>query len=321
MSPIESFFFTATFVAVAAYFLGWLVAILLRRRPPTRPWVAAGFGSVGLLALGAWPWLPLKEADGLMGGTNIYYCVMIVAAGTALWLLVEAVTDVGRVRWRSLGFLVVWIGAYVAAFGAIDRPGTSPKFSHETVDQLPMILCSGIYFLGLIVLFVRLILKIRKYPRRAYWPFTVGGALIITASVSEITGMILARTVPNSAGLTDVLYLIFTPGFFGGTLLFTAGLCSFPLRRTIRDVAVDLCSRNLVVMLTAREISAPPVSFVREGTDSEKKLVRLMTLQVRVTDAVMVGAMKLNNTENNAVYRAERLIDGELLAAGMGWNK
>lgn len=321
MSPIESFFFTASFLAVTAYFLGWLIAILAGRRPPTRPWVAAGFGSVGLLALGGFPWLPLDEADSLLGGTNVYYCVMLVAAGTAMWLLVEAVIDVGRVRFWSVVLLVAWIAAYVAAFIAIDRPATSPKFSHEEVGQLPMILCSGIYFLGLMVLFVRLIVKVARFPRRAYWPFTVGGALIIAGASGELAGMLVARYVPDSAATTNVLYLAFTPGFFGGILLFTAGLCSFPARRTIRDVAVDLSSRKLVTMLAEREIAAPPVSYVREGTASEKKLVRLMTLQVRVTDAVMVGAMKLSNNENGVVRRAERLIDGELLAAGMGWNE
>jgi hypothetical protein len=321
VSPIERFFFTATFLSVTAYFLGWFVAILARRRPPTRPWAAAGFGSVGLLALGAFPALPLEDADRLLGGTNGYYFVMVIAAGTAMWLLVEAITDVGHVRWRSVVLLVAWVLAYGIAFAAIDRGPTSPKFSHEEVGQLPMILCGGIYLFGLVVLFVRLIVAVSTYPRRAYWPFTVGAALIIIAASSELAGMLVARYVPDSSAATDVLYLVFTPGFFGGILLLIAGLCSFPLRRTVRDVAVDLCSRHLVAMLTAREISAPPMSFVREGTDSEKKLVRLMTLQVRVTDAVMVGAMKLNTSENGVVRRAERLIDGELRAAGTGWNE
>lgn len=306
-SPIEAILFPTAFYLLFALFLARTIPAI--RKPAARlSWLAAGAGACGVFMLGSV--VPLQSIDGVMGGRNVSYLLQNLFATVAFWMLTQTTIRRGGLSARNWLPLVGIVCAFTVPFLFISREGTSPTFTHDRVDQIAMLLCTGIYLAGLIFMCAHLLRAIRHRSSRAYWPFTLGAWMVILGCACEIAFMTLDHFNAATTEDLDVGYFFFTPLFFPGVMFIVAGVGSFAVRRRIRDRNVDELAAGLSAILTRIGVSMPELDL-GEST-SHARLLRILGLDVEIRDRVAIRQLKLDESERVLLERAEKLLEMQL---------
>lgn len=322
-SPIEAILFPSAFYLLAALFAARTLPAM--RNPAARlSWLAAGAGAAGVFLLGSI--IPLEAIDAALGGTNVSYLLQNIFATIAFWMITQTTISRGGLRARTWWPLVAIVMAFTIPFFFIVRGRTSATFTHDHVDQLPMLLCTGIYLSGLIFMCAQLLRSIRRRSMAAYWPFAVGAWLVIAGCASEITFMTLDHANLAQPETVQAGYLLFTPLFFPGVMLVVAGVGSFAVRRRIRDRNLDQLTRELASILARIGVVVP--EFDAGQSTSHSRLLRVLALHVEIRDREAIKQLRLSDVEEAVVERAEKLLAmqltvptrAELWSADEGWQ-
>lgn len=306
-SPVEAILFPAAFYLLLALFIARTWPAL--RNPAARlSWLAAGTGAAGVFLLGGV--IPLEVLDGVLGGTNISYLLQNVFATAAFWMITQTTIRRGGLMDRNWWPLLAIVVAFTIPFFFIAREGTSPTFTHDRADQLPMLLCTGIYLAGLIFMCTQLLYAIRRRSPAAYWPFMAGAWLVILGCGSEIVCMALDHLNAVPRQTIQLGYLLFTPFFFPGVMLVVAGVGSFAVRRWIRDRNLDQLTAALVSILNRIGTRLP--EFAGGQSTSHARLLRVLALDVEIRDREAIRQLHLTDAEEDVVVRAERILAMQL---------
>jgi hypothetical protein len=271
-------------------------------------WAASGIGALALLTLGTV--IPLESLDGMLGGTNVIYVIQNVLATLAFWFVMRAsVADPAAPnpgKRRSWPLFLLLIAFVIPFFFITDRAPTSSTFIRDHVDQLGALLCASIYMLGIATISAILITGVRRRQARIYWLFRIGSLLVIVASASEITGLVLNHFGPLSAQETaSIAHNLFDPFFYSGVITIVAGIASFTVQKWIRGLVLKRNIRGLAKILDRRHIASP--------VDEDGALVdNLYDLVISIRDQVSARRFELDRGELRRLTSAERWITRNL---------
>lgn len=305
---------TAAFATLAAVSLLRMRSAL--RTPRARlSWLASAIGALALLTLGSV--IPLDVLDNALGGTNIIYLVQNILATLAFWLVTQAtvaaeaaVSARPRRRYWPLCLILV---AITFSFFLIQRGPTTPTFIHDHTAQLAAVLCASIYLAGISIISSQLIAAVRRRRAVAYWPFIVGGFLVVLASVNEILWLFLDHFNAVDARVQAAGYTAFDPLFYSGIILIVTGIASFTIRKWARDGRVTVAIRKLSRIIARAGVTKPALnSDVVDGAD---RLTAAYDLLIGIHDEQLAGRLKLSLREQHTVTAAEVLVTKELSAS------
>ncbi len=206
---------------------------------------AIGIGVLGLFSTGVV--VPEATLDAALGGVNFLHLVRNLCVTSAVWLVREGIfaayspDESYRSRFShrpsaaGLGAVAITVPFLCQRFVP-----TSLSFVPENVQQLPVFIYAGVY-MGILALLAvsvhRICLRTQEsLPVRVSSRVVASGmALVALASAEEIAYMTAMRIDVGSPPFHHVLYVLFSPLFYGGVLLTSLGL-GLPL-------AVKACRR------------------------------------------------------------------------------
>ena len=224
---VAAFWILTTVFAVRLYFVA-------RWGSSTAFAGAIGIGVLGLFATGVV--VPERTLDAALGGVNFLHLIRNLCVTSAIWLVRKGIFAAyspdesyrSRFSHRPLA-AGLGAGAITVPFLFQDFVPTSSRFVPENVQQLPVFIYAGVYMAILALLAVS-VLRICLRPQESL-PVRVssrvvaaGMALVALASVEEIAYMTALHNDVGGSSLHQVLYILFTPLFYGGVLLTSLGL-------------------------------------------------------------------------------------------------
>lgn len=220
---------------------------------------AIGIGVLGLFSTG----VVVAEAtlDAALGGVNFLHLVRNLCVTTAIWLVRVGIfaaysrDESYRSRFShrpaalGLGTLAITV-----PFLFQDFAPTTSNFVPENVQQLPVFIYASVY-MGILALLAVSVLRACLHPQESR-PVRVssrvvaaGMGLIAVASVEEITYMAIMYIGEADSAIQHLLYVLFSPLFYGGVLLTSLGLGVPPAVKAWRWL--QLWDRAALVILTA----------------------------------------------------------------------
>ncbi|MET3810905.1 hypothetical protein [Arthrobacter sp. UYEF3] len=219
---------------------------------------AIGIGVLGLFSTGVV--VPEATLDAALGGVNFLHLVRNLCVTSAVWLIREGIfaayspDESFRSRFShrpvaaGLGAVAITVPFLCQRFVP-----TSLSFVPENVEQLPVFIYAGVY-MSILALLAVSVLRICLRPQESL-PVRVssrvvasGMALVAIASAEEIAYMTAMHIGAGNSSLHQVLYVLFSPLFYGGVLLTSLGLGVPPLVRVCRRL--QLWDRAALVFLT-----------------------------------------------------------------------
>lgn len=306
-------------------FLG-LVAIFLWRTPqPFRfwrkkrsgfteapyAWIASGVGIVALSTLGLV--VPVETIDRILGGSNIVYAVQNVLAVIALWYTRKAcLLATGHQRERRIGLAVtvavLMVASTVSFFLITDRAETSPEVIHDHIDQLPAVLCAGLYLSAVLVIAVDLLRLSAQDSAVGHRFFVVAAALIAAGAVDEIAALLFGYF--GAAELSAVLHATFSYLFYPGILFVMFGIVYFSVKRrkwvrAAERLSVDLRGPIERLHGTIYQLPEDELAEVDIAT-------RLFEHVVTLRDAQNDSAIELSAKEEEDLATAEIWLESHL---------
>jgi hypothetical protein len=220
---------------------------------------AIGIGVLGLFSTGVV--VPEATLDAALGGVNFLHLVRNLCVTSAVWLIREGIfaayspdaTYRSRFSHRPLA-AVLGATAITVPFLCQHFVPTSLSFVPENIQQLPVFIYAAVY-MGILALLAVSVLRICLRPQESL-PVRVssrvvaaGMALVALASVEEIAYMSAMHIDVGSSSFRQVLYVLFSPLFYGGVLLTSLGLGIPPIVKAWRRL--QLWDRAALVFLTA----------------------------------------------------------------------
>lgn len=220
---------------------------------------AIGIGVLGLFSTG----VVVAEGalDAALGGVNFLHLVRNLCVTSAVWLVREGIfaayspAESYRSRFShrpaaaGIGALAITVPFLFQQYVP-----TSSKFVPENVHQLPVFIYASVYMSILAMLAVS-VLRICLRPQESL-PVRIssrvvsaGMMLVAIASVEEIAYMTATHYDVGGPALHQVLYVLFSPLFYGGVLLTSVGLGIPPAVKAWRRL--QLWDRTALIFLTA----------------------------------------------------------------------
>lgn len=274
-------------------------------------WIASGIGIVALSTLG--PVVPVETIDRIMGGSNIVYAVQNVLAVTAFWFTRKAcLLATGRQRDRHIGLAVAVIALMMAStvsfFFIEDRARTSPEVIHDHIDQLPAVLCAGLYLSAVLVIAADLLRLSAQDSAVGHRFFVVAAALIAAGAMDEIAALFFGHL--GAAEISAVLHATFNYLFYPGVVFVMFGIVYFSVKRRKWVRAAQRMSNTL----------RHPIGRLRgtiyELTEDELVEVDIATNLfehvVTLRDAQNDGAITLSAKEEDDLASAEIWLESHL---------
>lgn len=220
---------------------------------------AIGIGVLGLFATGVV--VPEATIDAALGEVNFLHLIRNLCVTSAIWLVREGIftayspDESYRSRFSHRPVAAgLGAAAMTVPFLFQDFVPTSSKFVPENVQQLPVFIYAGVY-MGILALLAVSVLRICLRPQESL-PVRVssrvvaaGMALVALASVEEIAYMTALHNDVGGSSVHQVLYILFTPLFYGGVLLTSLGLGIPPAVKAWRRL--QLWDRAALAFLTA----------------------------------------------------------------------
>ncbi|WP_427008780.1 hypothetical protein [Pseudarthrobacter sp. H2] len=220
---------------------------------------AIGIGVLGLFATGVV--VPEGTLDAALGGVNFLHLIRNLCVTSAIWLVREGIfaayspDESYRSRFSHRPVAAgLGAGAITVPFLFQHFVPTSSRFVPENVQQLSIFIYASVY-MGILALLAVSVLRICLRPQESL-PVRVssrvvaaGMALVVLASVEEIAYMTALHNDVGSFSLQQVLYILFTPLFYGGVLLTSLGLGIPPAVKAWRRL--QLWDRAALAFLTA----------------------------------------------------------------------
>ena len=220
---------------------------------------AIGIGVLGLFLTGVV--VPEETIDGALGGVNFLHLFRNLCVTAAVWLVREGIFAAyspdesyrARFSHRPLAAALAAL-AVSAPFLSQRFVPTTPSYVPENIQQVPVYLYAGLY-MGILALLAVSVLRICLRPQESL-PVRVssrvvaaGMALVALASIEEIAYMTARHFEMGTPSLHQVLYILFSPLFYGGVLLTSLGLGIPPIVKAWRRI--QLRDRVALVFLTA----------------------------------------------------------------------
>jgi hypothetical protein len=220
---------------------------------------AIGIGVLGLFFTGVV--VPEVSIDAALGGVNFLHLVRNLCVTSAVWLVREGIfaayspDESYRLRFshRPLAAGLAAI-AITVPFVSQQFVPTTLSYVPENVEQLPVFIYASVY-MSILALLAVSVLRICLRPQDSL-PVRVssrvvasGMALVALASAEEIAYMAAMHIHVGSSSLHQVLYVLFSPLFYGGVLLTSLGLGIPPIVKAWRRL--QLWDRSALVFLTA----------------------------------------------------------------------
>lgn len=221
------------------------------RSPAVRiSWLASGVGAAAMFTRGTV--IPLNALDAWLGGTNLINLVQNLAAATAFWLVMQAVTSsnstLRTLRWRPL---VLGLVAFTIPFFLINRGSTEEDFIVARSDQPALFIYASIYMAMVAVICTYLMLKIWSGRTVTHWILVGGSGLVALASTIEI--VYLAAKCFNwwSPETQHTIGLLFDPLFYGGVVLIATSIARWAVQRAWRARRIRTATTTLERLLAA----------------------------------------------------------------------
>ncbi|MGO4490488.1 hypothetical protein AB4Y86_00140 [Arthrobacter sp. 2YAF22_2] len=224
----------------------------------------AFIGAIGIGVLGLFfssVVIPEVTIDAALGGVNFLHLVRNLCVTSAVWLVREGIFAAyspnesyrSRFSHRPLAAAIAAIAITVPFLSQRFVP-TTLSYVPENVGQLPVFIYASAY-MGILALLAVSVLRICLQPQESL-PVRVssrvvasGMALVALASVEEIAYMSMMHIHVGSSSLHQVLFVLFSPLFYGGVLLTSLGLGIPPIVKASRRL--QLWDRTALVFLTA----------------------------------------------------------------------
>lgn len=288
----------AAFLALAVL-AGLRLPALRRGGPSTLSELALLTGAGALFMVGTV--VPLPVLDGWFGGSNVVNLLQNVLATLAIWFMTMTaklmVTGSWPVR-RKLWGLVLIITSFTIPFFVMDRGETNEQFVWAHADDGWLWLYASIYMGYVAYLMCRMLIALWKREARPYAVVRLGATFMGAASVFEII-YLTARVFGHSP---EWLGDSFIPLFYGGILLFAAGLGWFPLAHKARDAALAIAGGLL------RRASADHQITLDDREDASDTIAhRTYRLAVQLAD--FGNAVELTPREQRSLRIATRLLN------------
>lgn len=245
--------------------------------------------------------VPLPILDGWFGGTNVVNLMQNVLATLAIWFMTmtaKLMATGGLPARRELLELVGVIVSFSIPFFLMDRGETHQQFIWAYADDGWLWLYASIYMGYVAYLMVRMLVALRHREARPYMVVRLGAIFMGTASVFEII-YLTARVFGYAP---EWLGDSFIPLFYGGILLFAAGLGWFPLARKARDLALTIAGS-----LLRRASSGHQVILDDEDHSTDTVAHRTYRLAVQLAD--FGNTAELTPSEQRSLRFATRLLN------------
>lgn len=220
---------------------------------------AIGIGVLGLFLGGVI--VPEAVIDGHLGGINVLHLVRNLSVTLAVWLIREGIFDAYsldssyRSRFSHRPFAIVLAALAIAIpFSGQEFGPTTSSFVPENVQQLPVFIYATVY-MSILALLAMSVFRICLQPQ-ASLPVRVssrvvaaGMGLVALASIEEIAYVTFMHNGVGGPSVQQVLYVLFSPLFYGGVLFTSLGLSIPPAVKVWRRL--QLWDRAALVLLTA----------------------------------------------------------------------
>lgn len=220
---------------------------------------AIGIGVLGLFLGGVV--VPEAFIDAHLGGVNVLHLVRNLSVTLAVWLIREgifaaySIDGSYRSRFSHRPIAIVLAALAIAIPFSCQRFGpTTSSFVPENVQQLPVFIYATVY-MGILALLAMSVFRVCLQPQMSR-PVRVssrvvaaGMGLVALASVEEIAYMTVTHIDVGGPSVQKVLYVLFSPLFYGGVLLTSLGLGIPPAVKAWRRL--QLWDRAALVFLTA----------------------------------------------------------------------
>ncbi|MWV51597.1 hypothetical protein GRS96_20235 (plasmid) [Rathayibacter sp. VKM Ac-2803] len=274
-------------------------------------WIASGIGIVALLTLGMA--YPVDTIDRVLGGSNNVYAVQNALAVTAFWCTRKAcLLATGHHREKqtrlAITVIVLMIASTVSFFLITDRAKTSPEFIHDHIEQLPAILCAGLYLSAVLVIALDLLRLSAQDAAVGHRFFVVAAALIVAGALDEIAALLFGYF--GAAEISAMLHATFSYLFYPGILFVMFGIVYFSVKRRRWVRAADRMLADL----------RSPIERLRgtiyELTEDELVEVDIATTLfeyvVTLRDALNDRAIELSAQEEEQLAAAEIWLESHL---------
>lgn len=220
---------------------------------------AIGIGVLGLFLGGVI--VPEAAIDAHLGGVNVLHLVRNLSVTLAVWLIRKGIFAAysldsdyrSRFSHRPLAIGLAAI-AITVPFVCHRFVPTAASFVPENVQQLPIFIYANVYMCILALLAISVVrtclrpqlsLPVRTSSRVV----AAGMGLVALASVEEITYVTVMHNDVGDSSVQQVLYILFSPLFYGGVLLTSLGLAIPPAVKAWRQL--QLWDRAALLFLTA----------------------------------------------------------------------
>lgn len=249
---------TAAFWILTAVFVVRLY-LVTRWGSSTAFLAAIGIGVLGLFLGGVV--VPEAVIDAHLGGVNVLHLVRNLSVTIAVWLIREGIFAAysldgsyqSRFTHRPIA-IVLAAFAITIPFSCQRFGPTASSFVPENVQQLPVFIYATVY-MSILALLAMSVFRICLQPQMSL-PVRVssrvvaaGMGLVALASVEEIAYMTVMHIDVGGPSVQKVLYVLFSPLFYGGVLLTSLGLGIPPAVKAWRRL--QLRDRAALVFLTA----------------------------------------------------------------------
>lgn len=245
--------------------------------------------------------VPLQVVDGWFGGTNVVNLFQNVLATLAIWFMAmtaKRMATGSKLGQRELLELIFVICLFMIPFALMDRGQTHENFVWAYAGDGWLWLYASIYMGYVAYLMACMLVSLRNRKARPYGVVRLGAVLMGTASVAEII-YLSARVLGHSP---EWLGDSFIPLFYGGILMFAAGLGWFPLARQARNAALRIAGRLL------RHASAEH-RIVIDRADSDSDTIAHQTYRLAVQLADFGNTAELTRKEQRSLRFATRLLN------------
>lgn len=220
---------------------------------------AIGIGVLGLFLGGVI--VPGAAIDAALGGVNVLHLIRNLSVTIAVWLIREGIFSAycldsnyrSRFSHRPTAIGLAALAITVPFLCQRFVP-TAASFVPENVQQLPVFIYATVY-MGILALLAISVVRTCLQPQLSL-PVRVssrvvaaGMGLVALASVEEIAYMTFMHIDVGGSSVQQVLYVLFSPLFYGGVLLTSLGLGIPPAVKAWRGL--QLWDRAALSFLTA----------------------------------------------------------------------